>query len=166
MSLLLLRKQTRSVQFYFTALKIHKYSKFIQLVPAHFKPAFDSSTLTRTAAALTRQKKKNSFAGKIKHLTNQNVRHTYWRPAYKNTVSISISESFQFQKGCKESPWQMSEMRLPEAQEGGESIICLAGLVQDVGMCTARCGSLIKLHTELVPNSGEVFWSTSIFLII
>lgn len=30
----------------------------------------------------------------------------------------------------------MSEMRFPEAQEGGESIIYLAGLVQDVGMCT------------------------------
>lgn len=43
----------------------------------------------------------------------------------------------------------MSEMRPPESQEGGESIIGLAGLLQDVGMCIARrCGSLIK-HCKL-----------------
>lgn len=49
-----------------------------------------------------------------------------------------------FRKVAK-SPWQMSEMRPPKAQEGTESIICLAGLLQDVGMCTVRrCGSLIK----------------------
>lgn len=46
-----------SVQFYFTALKIHKFSKFIQLVQDHYKSAFDSSTLAKITAALTRQKK-------------------------------------------------------------------------------------------------------------
>lgn len=48
-----------SVQFYFTALKNphFKFSKFIQLVPDHYKSASDSSMLTRTAAALTGQQK-------------------------------------------------------------------------------------------------------------
>lgn len=73
MSLLLLRKQMKKVcsfiLFHIFAKNPHfKFLKFIQLVPDHYKSAFDSFALTRTTAALTGQK--NSLARKINHFTN------------------------------------------------------------------------------------------------